>query len=202
MKTAAQIMKNKQHVKVEMDACIAKAESDALWSEAERRLNEIMKGYARIPKGEHAHTDNFIFPSAAIYLTLKDAVGEETAYSVVENAAMKGSLKTGEKLARLMRVPGMKSLFVRIWDPMTKKMFGPNRGFKNVFYPKKKGEFRMDIVDCPYFRYYSELGCPEITKISCGNDDRCYGNLPGLEFKRSGTLGTGADRCDFYLRKL
>jgi len=202
MKTAAQIMKNKQQIKAEMDARMTKTESDSLWSKAEQRLDEIMKQYAGIPKGEHAHTDNFIFPSAAIYLTLKEAVGEEVAYSVIENAAIKGSVEIGKKLARLMRLPGMKSLFVRIWDPMTKKMFGPDRGFKNVFYPKKKGEYRMDIVACPYYRYFTELGCPEITKISCSNDDRCYGNLPGLEFKRTGTLGTGADRCDFYLRKL
>ena len=200
MKTAAQIMKNKQHIKAEMDTWIEKAESEALWKKAEHRLDEIMKQHAGIPKGERFHTDNFIFPSAAIYLTLKEAVGEETAYSVIENAAIKGSTETGRKLANLMILPGMKSLFIRIWDPMTKKMFGPSNGFQNVFYPKKKGEYRMDIISCPYNRYYTELGCPEITKIFCANDDRCYGNLPGLEFKRTGTLGTGANRCDFYLR--
>lgn len=45
-------------------------------------------------------------------------------------------------------------------------------------------------------------GCLELTRIFCTNDNRCYGSLPGIEFKRSGTLGTGANRCDFYLRKL
>ena len=39
------------------------------------------------------------------------------------------------------------------------------------------------------------------TRIFCANDERCYGDLPGLEFRRTGTLGTGADRCDFFLRK-
>ena len=43
---------------------------------------------------------------------------------------------------------------------------------------------------------------PALTRIFCTNDNRCYGSLPGIEFKRSGTLGTGANRCDFYLRKL
>lgn len=41
----------------------------------------------------------------------------------------------------------------------------------------------------------------DLTKIFCANDDRCYGNLPGLEFRRTGTLGTGASRCDFYMKK-
>ena len=58
----------------------------------------------------------------------------------------------------------------------------------------------MDVTECPYRRFFTELGCPEITKNFCGNDDRMYGNLPGLEFIRTGTLGRGADKCDFYMR--
>ena len=104
-------------------------------------------------------------------------------------------MKTAEQIMKCKR-------FIKIWNPLTRKIFGPNSGFKNVFYPKKKGEYRMDIVACPYNQYFTELGCPELTRIFCTNDNRCYGNLPGIEFKRSGTLGTGADRCDFYLRKL
>ena len=202
MKTAAQIMKSKQFIKNELDARIPKKESNALWEMAERRLDEIMKEYAEIPKGEHTHTDTYIFPSAAIYLTLKEALGEKMAYAVIEDAAIKKTTDAGRKIAGMMRLPGMKGLFIRVWDPLTKKMFGPDSGFKNVFYPKKKGEYRMDIVACPYDRYFTELGCPELCRIFCENDNRTYGNLPGLEFKRSGTLGTGADRCDFYVRKL
>lgn len=59
----------------------------------------------------------------------------------------------------------------------------------------------MDVISCPYFRYFTELGCPEITKIFCENDDRIYGSLPGLQFLRTGTLGKGAERCDFWMKK-
>ena len=100
-----------------------------------------------------------------------------------------------------MKLPGMRGLFIRIWDPLTKKKFGAKNGFQNHFYPKEKGAFRMDILACPYCRYFGELGCPELTKIYCANDDRVYGKLPGLRFERAGTLGTGADRCDFCIRK-
>ena len=37
------------------------------------RLGTIMEKYPGIPKGVRVHTDNYIFPSAAIYLTLKEA---------------------------------------------------------------------------------------------------------------------------------
>ena len=110
--------------------------------------------------------------------------------------------KSTEKLAGLMRLPGMRGLFIRIWAPMTRKIFGPDNGFKNRFYPKAKGEYRMDILACPYCRYFTELGCPELTRIFCENDERMYGNLPGLSFERKGTLGKGADHCDFCIRRV
>lgn len=202
VKTAAQIMKSKRFIKAEMDMRMEKTESDALWKRAEHRLGEILAQYGGISKGEHSHTDNYIFPAAAIYLTLKETMEQKEAYDVIERSAIGMTTNAGKKLAGMMKLPGMKSLFVKIWDPMTRKMFGPNNGFKNVFYPKTKNEFRMDIIACPYCRYFTELGCPELTKIYCENDNRVYGNLTGLEFKRTGTLGTGAERCDFYLRKL
>ena len=42
---------------------------------------------------------------------------------------------------------------------------------------------------------------PEIIRFSCEIDEWIYGNLPGLKFSRSGTLGTGADKCDFCLKR-
>ena len=100
-----------------------------------------------------------------------------------------------------MKLPGMKSLFVKIWNPLTRKVFGQNSGFQNTFYPKRKGDYRMDVTACPYSRYLTELGCPELTRIFCKNDERIYGKLPGIRFERTGTIGKGAARCDFCIRK-
>ena len=67
---------------------------------------------------------------------------------------------------------------------------------------EKKGEYKMDILECPYNRYFTELGCPELTKVFCDNDERMYGNLAGIKFERQGTIGKGADHCDFYVRNV
>ena len=202
MKSAEQIMKAKGFIKKQMDSQLPKKQSDFLWEKATERLGTILNQYADLPKGVRVHTDKYIFPAAVIYLTAKGAIPSDQAYGIIEDAAISNSTDAGKKIAKMMKVPGMRSLFLWIWDPMTKKMFGANSGFKNVFYPKEKNAYRMDIVACPYHQYFTELGCPELTKIFCANDERTYGDLPGLEFKRSGTLGTGADRCDFYMRKL
>lgn len=201
MTAAERIMKKKAHIKAEMDRVMPKAQSDELWRAATEKLDSILVHYAVLPKGVHMHTDKRIFPSAAIYLTVKGVFGQREAYSIIENAAAQGCEGIAKKLAFLMRIPGMRGLFISMWNPLTRRVFGKSNGFQNVFYPKEKGAYRMDIIACPYCRYFTELGFPELTKIFCENDERVYGNLPGLEFRRTGTLGRGADRCDFYIGK-
>ena len=201
MNDAEKIMRKKAIIKTELDRALPKALSDALWREATARLDGLLARYSALPKGVHIHTDSRILPSAAIYLTVKEAVGPERAYRIIEDAAVRGCAKIEKKLQRLMKLPGMPSLFLKAWDPLTKKLFTSGNGFQNVFYPKKKSEYRMDVISCPYCRTFTELGCPELTKIFCENDERIYGRLPGLCFERTGTLGKGAERCDFCLRR-
>ena len=185
-----------------MDRQLTKKQSDYLWKKSTGRLADILDQYASLPKGVHTHTDSFIFPAAAIYLTAKEHIPADKAYSIIENSAIANTSAMGEKLAKMMKIPGMSSFFISLWDPISRKMFGESCGFQNVFYPKEKGAYRMDIVACPYYRYFTELGCPELTKIFCENDERTYGNLPGLQFIRTSTLGKGGKRCDFYLKKV
>ncbi len=201
MNKAEKILQRKIVFKTELDRIMPREQSDRLWQKAAAKLDSIMNQYASLPAGVQMHTER-IFPAAAIYLTAKDVIGDDKAYRIIEDAAIRGCKDIAEKLQKLMKVPGMRSLFVAAWDPMTKRMFGERSGFRNRFYPKKKGEYRMDVISCPYNRYFTELGCPELTKIFCENDDRTYGCLPGLTFERTGTLGKGAECCDFRISKI
>ncbi|MBQ8603343.1 MAG: L-2-amino-thiazoline-4-carboxylic acid hydrolase [Oscillospiraceae bacterium] len=36
-----------------------------------------------------------------------------------------------------------------------------------------------------------------MTHNFCDSDIYCYGNLPGIKFERTQTLGTGGSCCDF-----
>lgn len=202
MTSSQKIMKKKSRFKAEIDHRLPKDQSNALWQKATDRLAVLLEQYAYLPEGVRFHTENKIFPAAAIYLTLKESIGQDDAYRVIEDATFKTADAAAKKLSALLRLPGMRSLFVKAWDPLTRKMFGENSGFQNVFYLKKKGEYRMDVVSCPYNRYFTELGCPELTKISCGADDHVYGDLPGLKFERTTTIGRGGERCDFCIRKV
>jgi len=45
-----------------------------------------------------------------------------------------------------------------------------------------------------------KYGCPELCTVFCENDDISFrGLMPKIRFERKGTLGQGADKCDFHL---
>ena len=80
----------------------------------------------------------------------------------------------------------------------------PETEFKSHFYEAelaKKTELKFEITACPYCKHCAELDCPELVRTFCTSDSYCYGNLPGVTFKRTQTLGTGGECCDFYFKE-
>ncbi len=70
------------------------------------------------------------------------------------------------------------------------------------FSPSEKNCFRMDITQCLYHTYLTEAGCPELNVLFCENDIYAYGNLPGIKFTRTKTIGAGDELCDFKMELL
>lgn len=198
MTKAEKVLKNKKRFKDKMDEVLSKEESDRAWQDAHRRLTEMYSEYSNLPKGVRSHTDTSIFPAAAIYLSLKE-VAPDKAFGIMKDVMKAITEKIGGMLAGMTRIPGFKRFFLKMWDVMSHKMFGSTAGFKNVFYPKEKDAFKMDIVECPYHKYLTELGCPEINILFCDNDVYTYSNLPGLKFIRTKTIGAGNELCDFRM---
>lgn len=200
-KKACKVMKSKKLFKTEIAKRFAPSETEKIWADAENRLFELYASHTDLPKGVSAHTDSFIFPAAAIYLAMKEA-DSEIAYDIMKTKMAEKSDKMGQMIARCCRFPGFKKFFLNMWDSMSHKMFGESAGFKNVFYPKEKDCFRMDITQCPYHTYLTEAGCPELNVLFCENDIHSYGNLPGLKFTRTKTIGAGDELCDFKMELL
>ncbi len=197
-KKTIKTLKSKKVFKEELLAKVSSIECEKIWRDAHKRLYCMYFEHQNLPKGVAMHTDRFIFPAAAIYLAMKD-VNPDMAYEVMKKVMAAKSTKTGESIAKCCKIPGFKKFFLGMWDSMSHKMFGETAGFKNVFYPKEKGGFRMDITQCPYNRYLTELDCPELNILFCENDVHQYGNLPGLKFTRTKTIGAGDELCDFKM---
>ncbi len=191
-------MKSKKVIKQEIENRLSAADAEKVWKKAYMNLDRIYSAYRDVPEKVAVHTDSFIFPAVAIYKALKEFAPDE-AYDVIKESMRQISEKRGRSYARMTKIPGFKRFFLGMWSPVSRKMFGEESGFKNVFYPCEKGEFRMDITQCPYHKYLTELGCPEINTLFCDNDIYTYGNLPGIKFTRTKTIGAGDECCDFKI---
>lgn len=197
-KKTIKAMKSKKSYKKELRNKLSADDVEIVWKEAHRKMAKMLERFEGIPKGEKTHTDNSIFPTAAIYLTLKERY-PDAAYDMVKDIMEKDSKKAGATLAKCSRIPGFNRWFLSMWDPVSHKMFGDTCGFKNKFYPKEKGKFKMDILECPYHKYLNLVGCPEINIFFCNNDVNAYGSIPGLKFTRTQTIGAGGELCDFNM---
>ena len=201
MRNVDKMMKSKACFKNKMDEVLPREDSDKAWRDAHRRLEKMFAMYPNLPKGVCAHTDSFIFPAAAIYLAIKE-VAPDKAFEIMRIVMKERTEKIGRLLGKMMKLPGFKRFFLKMWDTMSHKNFGPTAGFCNVFYPKEKNRFKMDITACPYHKYLTELGCPEINILFCDNDVYTYGNLPGMKFTRTQTIGGDGELCDFCMEIL
>jgi hypothetical protein len=191
-------LNSKEVFKSEIATRLSLTESEKVWNDSYERLYKMYESHMDLPKGVSMHTDSFIFPAAAIYLAMKE-VDADMAYDVMKKIMAEKSTKTGKSIAKCCRIPGFNKYFLKMWDSMSHKMFGESAGFKNIFYPKQKDCFRMDIIQCPYNKYLTEQGCPELNILFCENDVHTYGNLPGLKFSRTKTIGAGDELCDFKM---
>ena len=197
-KKTEKIMKGKTAIREKIYSTLPSDVSDKVWEDAKSRLDKMYKEHSDLPQGVARHTDTAIFPAAAIYLSLKESA-PDVAFDIMRDSMKEQSTKAGCSIAKMTSIPGFKKFFLFMWDKMSHNMFGESSGFKNVFYPNAKNEFKMDITECPYNKYLTELGCPEITKLFCDNDVYVYGNLPGLKFTRTKTIGAGDELCDFKM---
>ncbi len=200
-KKTKKLMKKKESFREYLMDWVPPKEVESIWEKTCNKLSDILIQFPDVPKGEKMHAENSIFPNAAFYLVFKELYPEK-AFDMIEDLMARDAKKIGDSLKKCVKIPGFKSFFLWSWDPGSRSFWGPKCGFDTVFYPKEKYVFKMDIYDCPYRRYTTQLGCFEINKLFCEIDIHSYGDLPGMKFTRTQTLATGGKLCDFKIEIL
>ena len=198
MRKAEKVLKSKKFIKADIEGTLSSGEAQKAWDRAKELLQKMYDEHEGLPKGVAAHTDQMIFPAAAIYLALKE-VAPDKAYDIMKESMKKQAMGAGQSYAKMAKIPGFKKFFLGLFGSMSRKMFGESAGFKNVIHECPKGKFKMDIMECPYNKYLTEVGCPELNVLFCDNDVYAYGNIPGMKFTRTKTIGAGDELCDFEM---
>ena len=171
-------------------------------NESVSSCNALCKEYSDLPKKEKVHTEQMIFPRAALYMQMIRYIPKEQAIELFMEAIRIGVEPDMRRLHKLTKLPFMRSLFLRLFSKMLSTSFNEEAGFQTRFYESNSKRLRVDVLQCPYHKYCALLDCKELTATFCYSDDCIYGNLTGIDYKRNGTLGRGADKCDFdFIRR-
>ena len=189
-----------RNIKKDLVRKYGKEQVQQIWEKAGKNWEELCVRYAHLPEKMKQHTDGQMFRMAAVYMALKEAY-PEAALEMLEAGVQREGKRIAKMLSCALYIPGMDYVFLRIFARMLDSYFNEDAGFLSTKHCISKEEVHFDINQCPYCKYLTEIGCPEIIRFSCEIDEWIYGNLPGLKFERTGTLGTGANRCDSCLKR-
>lgn len=177
---------------------IGTQQTDILISDAVNLCNELCDKYKDLSKKEKLHTEQMIFPRAAFYLQMIKYIPREEAIRLIEESVKTVVEPDRKRLNAVTKIPFIRPLFFKIFPKMIQVMFNEEVGFETTELESDSKHYKVDVLQCPYMKYCELLGCKELTITFCLSDDRVFGNMSGITFKRQGTLGRGSDKCDFY----
>ena len=166
-------------------------------NESVSMCNELCNEYANLPKKERVHTEQMIFPRAALYMQMTKHIAKERAIDLLMKAIRIGVEPDIKRLRWLTKPVFMRSLFLKAFYKILSISFNEEAGFQTKFQEASNKRLRVDVLQCPYYKYCSLLDCKELTATFCYSDDCIYSNLTGIDYRRNGTIGRGANRCDF-----
>ena len=177
---------------------LGKAAAQRVLDEAQRHLDAIERENPDLPDAVKFHT-NGIFARIAVYQAMQQMMPQEQALQLVQREVWGNAARKGRMIAMLLRFPFLRKPLLRIFHKVTVSMFGEEAGFKTCFHEASGSSLRFDITRCPYHDFFCKYDCPELNCVSCKADEYTYGNLPGITFARTMTLGENKEKCDFHL---
>lgn len=152
-------------------------------------------------KQKRAHTFSRIYPCIAMYQTLRaHGLNPEQAQYYIHEYFQRFSMKLVPLMQWSASLPHVAENLPSLFMKISKMAFPPEAGFSYEFPEHKENQIRFNITRCPYMDACMKYQCPEICRAFCDSDDTAYGNLhPSLHWKRTQTIGRGAEYCDFMI---
>ena len=146
---------------------------------------------------------SFVLPMAALYRGLRDRGRTEQEAVTAVNRAVEVMLVGLERRVMGMLVltgPGRRH-FVRAETTVVdvlRTVGAPE--WEATFVERSADRMAVDVTRCYIFDTLRLLDAAPAVAAMCAHDAAAFSDLcPQLVFTRTGTLGTGADRCDFCL---
>ena len=189
-------MKKLRYIRRELIKLYGKEKANVVVVLAQKHYQECLLLCKDASTGEFMHLENTILPTTSFYKALLE-VDNENALKNTNVIIIGLCEKVAKVLNSMLKLPGMKSVFMKVMPKMAMKMFGRECGFDYENFETNENMLQMDMTMCPYVKYAKRLKVEELTTIFCESDFATYGELSGIAFERTETLGTGGNKCDF-----
>ncbi len=167
---------------------------------AQARIPALLAGLTVPCEAARGHLED-ILPIAAVYLELRDRVGQDRARQLTGACLDSGAERMARVLRLVDRTPWLFPIFRRTGRWMMQRSFTPPV-FAVRWIEDSPQRVQFDMTRCYYLDTLTALGIPELTPVFCHGDEVMYDGLKHLRFVRAGTLGQGCDRCDFCFERL
>jgi hypothetical protein len=145
------------------------------------------------------HYEESTLPCLALYQTLREeANDQEAALAEIDRILTSLVERSGRRqLVQIMsRLPHPFAV-LRIGNRWAIKHRYPPEGWRFEWVEDSDQCIAYDARECFYLNVLTFYDAPELTAHLCAIDDLLYGDLPGIAWKRTKTLGRGDDRCNF-----
>lgn len=134
-----------------------------------------------------------ILPRIALYEVLEENISDKkTAFKIVE----KGFLQALQVVIdNLHKMEGNQDFYKNFCKNFAKDLEGDN--WQSTILENDDQVMRFNIEKCLWNDACIENNCPELCEMFCNGDNKCYESMKKMTFKRTQTLGTGGEFCDF-----
>lgn len=146
------------------------------------------------------HLTTNLFPTMAYYKALiANGYDTDMALFYVRKETRKSAEIKKQQNQKIAKLPFTYLMYRLAVKGVMKKNF-PDDVFGIKWICCNEKEIHFDFHKCIYHDLTKKYGCPELCTVFCENDDISFsGLIPKIRFERKGTLGQGADKCDFHL---
>ncbi len=170
-----------------------------LAARAQARYDEMYACRPRFDLPALRHHLANILAGLALYQTLREENDDrEAVMAEIDRILAAWVERSGQH--KLMRIMGRLSdpfAMLRIGNRVVLKKSYPPEGWTVEWVEDSDRCIAYDIRECFYLNMLTAYGAPELTAHFCRGDDVQFGNIPGVAWERTKTLGRGDDRCNF-----
>lgn len=141
-----------------------------------------------------------LFSALALYQSdLTESIDTERSQEKIVSIMEIYLIPRKRMFQRMAKMPGMFPLLRKLIPKMMMK--GNGHGWDSVELDLGKNVCAFDTRQCIFATIFKKQGVPELGPCFCRIDDYLYSELPGIEFRRTGTVCRGDVCCDFRFVK-